>query len=185
MKKKFTLILLLCLLTALFLVGCADVECSHEWGEANVIDAPTCVKGGYSISTCVKCGETTRTILYPSDHPYSSEWSHDGSYHWRESTCQHIGQITDYAESHGLAYYNLIPKSAEIGLDMSADTYDAGAHLNVYGAEKLTRYFGAILRDTHEIPDRRVNSHACVVWEKRVDAYYARKTAMEAETLKS
>ena len=97
MKKKFTLILLLCLLTALFLVGCADVECSHEWGEANVIDAPTCVKGGYSISTCVKCGETTRTILYPSDHPYSSEWSHDGSYHWRESTCQHIGQITDYA----------------------------------------------------------------------------------------
>ena len=103
-------------------------------------------------------------------------------YHWYDEWDE---QVAAYADANGLAYYNLIPEASEIGLDMSTDTYDAGAHLNVYGAEKLTRYFGAILRDTHEIPDRRVNSHACVVWEKRVDAYYARKTAMEAETLKS
>ena len=47
------------------------------------------------------------------------------------------------------------------------------------GAEKLTRYFGAILRDTHEIPDQRTNSHASAVWQARVDAYYARKAQME------
>ena len=100
-------------------------------------------------------------------------------YHWYDEWDE---QITSYASANGLAYYNLIPKAAEIGLDMEVDTYDAGAHLNVYGAEKLTRYFGAILRDTHNLPDRRVNSHACVVWEERVQAYYDRKTAMEAET---
>ena len=99
-------------------------------------------------------------------------------YHWYDEWDQ---QITDYAVEHGLAYYNLIPKADEIGLDMSTDTYDAGAHLNVYGAEKLTRYFGKILRDTHEIPDQRVNSHASAVWQERVKAYYDRKAAMEAE----
>ena len=100
-------------------------------------------------------------------------------YHWYDEWDE---QVAAYADANGLAYYNLIPKSEEIGLDMSTDTYDAGAHLNVYGAEKLTRYFGGILRDTHEIPDQRVNSHASVVWEERVEAYYDRKTAMEAET---
>ena len=97
-------------------------------------------------------------------------------YHWYD---EWESQITDYAKEHDLAYYNLIPKSDEIGLDMTTDTYDAGAHLNVYGAEKLTRYFGAILRDTHEIPDQRTNSHASAVWQARVDAYYARKAQME------
>ena len=100
-------------------------------------------------------------------------------YHWYDEWDE---QVAAYADQHGLAYYNLIPKADEIGLDMTVDTYDAGAHLNVYGAEKLTRYFGRILRDTHAIPDQRENSHASVVWEERVQAYYDRKTAMEAET---
>ena len=102
-------------------------------------------------------------------------------YHWYD---EWDGQITDYAETHGLAYYNLIPKSAEIGLDMNTDTYDGGAHLNVYGAEKLTRYFGEILAGNHAIPDRRGEGDTASVWQKRVEAYYARKTAMEAETKK-
>jgi hypothetical protein len=103
-------------------------------------------------------------------------------YHWYD---EWDGQIAAYAADHGLAYYNFIPKAEEIGLDMSTDTYDAGAHLNVYGAEKLTRYFGAILRNTHDLPDRRLYSYDSAVWKGRVDAYYTRKTAMEAETSKS
>ena len=97
-------------------------------------------------------------------------------YHWYD---QWDDQITAYAAEHGLAYYNLIPEADAIGLDMSTDTYDAGAHLNVYGAEKLTRYFGAILRDSHGIPDRRTESALSAVWQKRLDAYYARKAQME------
>ena len=100
-------------------------------------------------------------------------------YHWYDEWDE---QITSYADANGLAYYNLIPKSEEMGLDMSTDTYDAGAHLNVYGAEKLTRYFGAILRDTHALPDQRTSGNASAVWQERVNAYYDRKAAMEAET---
>jgi len=102
-------------------------------------------------------------------------------YHWYD---EWDGQITDYAESHGLAYYNLIPKSAEMGLDMNTDTYDGGAHLNVYGAEKLTRYFGEILAKDHAIPDRRGESDTAAVWQGRVKAYYARKTELEGEMKK-
>ena len=103
-------------------------------------------------------------------------------YHWYDEWDE---QVAAYADQYGLAYYNLITKSDEMGLDMSTDTYDAGAHLNVYGAEKLTRYFGAILRNTHDLPDRRLYSYESAVWKGRVDAYYTRKTAMEAETSKS
>ena len=97
-------------------------------------------------------------------------------YHWYDEWDE---QITAYAAKHGLTYYNLISKADEMGLDMTTDTYDEGAHLNVYGAEKLSRYFGAILRDTHKIPDQRGNSSASAVWQKRVKAYYARKAHME------
>ena len=97
-------------------------------------------------------------------------------YYWYD---EWDAQICDYAAEHGLSYYNLIPRSEEIGLDMSTDTYDAGAHLNVYGAEKLTRYFGAILRDTHAIPDRRADEAASAVWQSRVETYYARKAHMQ------
>ncbi len=101
------------------------------------------------------------------------------NYHWYD---EWDAQIVEYAAAHGLAYYNLIPKSDEIGLDMTVDTYDAGAHLNVYGAEKLSRYFGQLLRDSHSIPDQRGDQDTDAVWQRRVEAYYARKSAMEAAT---
>lgn len=103
-------------------------------------------------------------------------------YHWYDEWDQ---QITDYAKEHDLTYYNLIPKAEEIGLDMSTDTYDAGAHLNVYGAEKLSRYFGKILREDHAIPDQRANSHASAVWQSRVETYYTRKASIESNDKQS
>ena len=69
-----------------------------------------------------------------------------------------------------------------IGLDMSVDTYDAGIHLNVYGAEKLTRYFGEILAESHKLPDRRTDAAASAVWNRRMEAYANRKAAMESQT---
>ena len=98
-------------------------------------------------------------------------------YHWYDEWDE---QVEAYAAAHDLAYYNLIDVSDEIGLDMSVDTYDAGAHLNVYGAEKLTRYFGEILRDTHGLNDGRDDATVSAIWQKRVVAYYTRKASMEA-----
>ncbi len=81
-------------------------------------------------------------------------------------------QVDGYAEKHGLSYYNFIPLADEMGIDWSTDTYDAGAHLNVYGAEKLTEYFGQILRDGHGLSDRRSESELSGLWAPRVEKYY-------------
>ena len=88
-------------------------------------------------------------------------------------------QIDEYAERHGLSYYNFISLSDQIGLDWSTDTYDAGVHLNVYGAEKLSSYFGEILSRVHEIPDRRGESETAARWQARVSAYEAQKRSDE------
>ncbi len=95
-------------------------------------------------------------------------------YHWYD---EWEAQIVDYAESSDLAYYNLIPDADAMGLDMRTDSYDGGVHLNVYGAEKLTRYFGRILSETHHAPDRRGEADLSAAWQARVDCYESRKHA--------
>ena len=64
-------------------------------------------------------------------------------------------QMVDYAAEHELPYLNFIGLRDEIGLDMNTDTYDAGLHLNVYGAEKLADYFGAWLVENCGLADHR------------------------------
>lgn len=81
-------------------------------------------------------------------------------------------QVRAYADEKGLVYYNLIESTDEIGIDYSTDTYDAGVHLNVYGAEKLTDYFGALLRDSHGLGELEHSEAVSAAWEKRVEEYY-------------
>ena len=81
-------------------------------------------------------------------------------------------QMVDYAAENGLAYYSLVGKDEEIGLDWSTDTYDKGLHLNVYGAEKFTSYFGKILAENHNMPDHRTDADLSAIWNERIEAYY-------------
>lgn len=91
-------------------------------------------------------------------------------------------QIQDYADAHDLLYLNLLEYQEEIGLDWSADTYDTGLHLNVYGAEKLSAFFGKILSEQCGVPDHRGDAQISALWQNKADTYYARKEAMEAQT---
>jgi len=102
----------------------------------------------------------------------TNSWSYWWYDEWEE-------QIDAYAEEKGLSYYNFIPLCEEIGIDWSADTYDAGVHLNVYGAEKLSRYFGRILQEEHEIGDRRGEAETAARWKSRVASYYEEKRTKE------
>ena len=86
-------------------------------------------------------------------------------------------QISSYAERYGLDYINFIPLADEMGIDWAEDTYDAGMHLNVYGAEKLTKYFGRILSEKYGIADRRGESELASVWNGKVNTYYERKNS--------
>ncbi len=90
-------------------------------------------------------------------------------YYWYDEWNE---QIENYARTNDVTYYNLIPKAEDMGIDWTTDTYDAGAHLNVYGAEKLTSYFGEILQTNHGIADRRADGELAAIWSEKVTAYY-------------
>ena len=89
-------------------------------------------------------------------------------------------QMVDYAKKHNLAYYNLLDMTEEIGIDWQTDTYDTGLHLNVYGAEKLSSYFGNILSAKHNIPDRRNDKDIAELWAEKCETYYSRKKELTA-----
>jgi hypothetical protein len=63
--------------------------------------------------------------------------------------------VAAFAAARGLRYDNMIAENDAIGIDMQTDTCDMGQHLNVYGAEKLSRFYGAVLQKTYRLPDHR------------------------------
>lgn len=109
---------------------------------------------------CKEHGIALVLIKSPSIDPYwYPEWDAD---------------IEAFAKSQGLRYDNMIAENDRIGIDMQTDTYDQGAHLNVFGAEKLSRWFGAELQREYGLTDHR--------GEAAYDADYAALTARyEAE----
>lgn len=98
--------------------------------------------------------------------------TNDWKYHWYDEWDE---QIVSYAATHEIPYYNFIPLADEIGIDWNVDTYDAGVHLNVYGAEKLTAYFGAILANSLGLESRKDDAALAQVWQQKLDAYYAER----------
>ena len=108
---------------------------------------------------CEKSGVELVLVKAPSLHPY---WYEE----WDE-------QMQDYAREHQLKYYNFLDVKEEIGLDYTTDTYDAGLHLNLSGAEKLSRYFGKILAEECGLESRRGEEALEAAWEEKLAAYQA------------
>lgn len=90
-------------------------------------------------------------------------------------------QIEAYAAENGLLYINMLDHQEEAGIDWSTDTYDAGLHLNVYGAEKLSRWFGNILIRQCGVPDRREDETLNTLWTEKAECYHRRKQELIQE----
>lgn len=112
---------------------------------------------------CREKGIQLILIKAPSLYPYwYEEWE---------------AQVEDYAEGHDLPYLNFLELADEIGIDYSKDTYDAGLHMNLTGAEKLSMYLGRYLREEAGLEDRRGEAKLRAVWEEKAAAYEAEKRA--------
>ena len=83
--------------------------------------------------------------------------------------------LTAYAADRGVEYINAIPCMDEMGIDLSRDTYDGGIHLNVYGAEKYTRWLGEHLRDRGLIEDQRQDPVTAARYEELSRRYEQEK----------
>ena len=106
---------------------------------------------------CEENGVELILVKAPSLYPY-----------WYE---EYDKQITDYAAQHGLQYYNFIEDIEKIGLDFQQDTYDAGLHLNLTGAKKLSVYFADILANRHDLSDHRADAAIAAYYEKKLQMY--------------
>jgi intein/homing endonuclease len=113
---------------------------------------------------CESHGTELILIKAPSLYPYwYEEWDN---------------QIITYAKNNNLKYYNFLKLCADIGIDWNTDTYDMGLHLNVWGAEKLSGYFGKILSEAG-VTDRRGEAEAERVWASKTAAYYNEKEGIK------
>ena len=81
--------------------------------------------------------------------------------------------MEEYAAEHNLKYINFLELQEECGLDFSTDTYDAGLHLNLWGAIKVTDYIGGYLVNECGLEDRSGEEHLSAVWEDKLAEYYA------------
>lgn len=117
------------------------------------------------VELCAKEDVPLVLIKAPSLYPY---WYPQ----WEE-------QVEDYAAEKGLPYLNFLELQEETGIDYATDTYDGGLHMNLSGAEKLSRYLGAWLRENLDLPDRRGEEELSRRWEEKLAAYDAERARQE------
>lgn len=88
--------------------------------------------------------------------------------HWYDEWDE---QIVRYAGEHGLCYVNMLKETDDIGIDYKTDTFDAGMHLNLSGAEKLSSWFGRYLRENTALPNRRGEAELEEKWSDKIKYY--------------
>ncbi|MCL2188281.1 MAG: SGNH/GDSL hydrolase family protein [Defluviitaleaceae bacterium] len=81
-------------------------------------------------------------------------------------------QIVDFAQTHNLLYINFLDYIEEIGLDFNYHTFSAGLDLNVFGAEKLARFFGERVQKYFSLPDRRGEADTAEHWNALAELYH-------------
>ena len=114
-------------------------------------------------SLCEEKGIRLILIKAPSLYPYwYEEWEI---------------QVEEYAAEHDLLYVNFLELVDEIGIDYNTDTYDAGLHMNLSGAEKLSFYLGQLLVDEAGLADRRNEERMCEIWTCKIASYQEEKQA--------
>lgn len=82
--------------------------------------------------------------------------------------------IEKFANEVGLEYIDMNLILDEVGIDWSTDTRDAGDHMNVKGAEKVSSYIGKYLASLGIFTDHRADS-AYAQWNESLQKYNERK----------
>lgn len=89
------------------------------------------------------CKENNAELLL-IELPSADSWSKDLS-----------DKTKEFAEQHNLRFIDMNLNYKEFGFDWKSDTADSGDHLNIYGAEKVSKYLGKIIKEEYKIPDRK------------------------------
>ena len=85
------------------------------------------------------------------------------------NTARHNG-MTSLANELGIGYIDLNVGSTKVDVDWSADTRDAGDHMNLAGAQKVSGFLGDYLSRLYDLPDHR-NDDAFSAWNESLARY--------------
>lgn len=90
-------------------------------------------------------------------------------------------QIQKYAKEHDLLYVNYLPLVKELGIDYETDTYDGGLHMNLSGAEKLSKHLGKVLTEECGLKDHRKEEETKKIWDPKIAFYEGMIKAQKKE----
>jgi hypothetical protein len=78
--------------------------------------------------------------------------------------------MSDVAETNGISFLNMTTMRDEVGLDLQTD-YQNASHLNTFGAEKYTAWFGDYIDKRYDLPehDNKNWDASCKVWEEELE----------------
>lgn len=79
--------------------------------------------------------------------------------------------MSELTQKLGVPYWDLNETVSEIGIDWKADTFDAGDHMNYYGAVKLTEYLAGKLDEAYELPDHQGDEYYKEAWDDKYDKF--------------
>lgn len=88
---------------------------------------------------------------------------------------QYYEKAKELANEFGVDYIDLM-YDVDTGIDFTRDTYDNGAHLNIFGAEKATVCLGRYLADNYELAANRNDA-----WDDMLDKYQSLRELAQFE----
>ena len=96
--------------------------------------------------------------------PSASSWSSDKS-----------KATTDFAKENQLQFIDMNYTIEGLDFNWKTDTADGGNHLNISGAEKVSRYLGKILKETYHTADHRNEEEYKENWNEEAKRYERNK----------
>ena len=129
---------------------------AYESGEYMLESSETQLPDEQVLDYLVKIQELCRengAALVLVSSPSPKNWNYE----------KHNG-VTSWAQAHDVPYLDLNLENALV-IDWAKDTKDAGDHLNLAGATKVSRYVGHWLKGSYALPDKRENP-SYVQWQE-------------------
>lgn len=130
---------------------------------------PKCSK---YLEKMIKLCEKNNIKLLLIELPSAESWSYYLS-----------NKIQEFADEQGLEFIDMNLNYKEFGFDWKTDTADEGDHLNVYGAEKVSKYLGKIIQEKYNIKNRK-NDKEYETWNNSSKIYHEEIKKEENDKLK-
>lgn len=108
-------------------------------------------------------GLNTKVVFVRFPHVISSERSYD--------MFKRCNAVQNIVEDNGFEFINFDRDCTDLGLNVSDDFYNS-EHMNIYGQQKFTKYFGKLITDKYSIGKTQLTQEQRLQWEKSSEYTY-------------